>query len=70
MPVSEVRWTGLAVAHDRSHGRGTGRAKGKLNHGTRKSHGNPTMVTLLQAMFIAGGILLVSVTVAFFIFAW
>ena len=70
VPVSEVRWTGLAVAHDRSHGRGTGRAKDKPNHGTKKSHGDPMMVTLLQAMFIAGGILLVSVTFAFFVFAW
>lgn len=70
LPVSEVRWTGMSLAHDRHHDGVSGRGKDKPKNGTEKSGGLSMVVTTLQAIFIVGGILLVVMMAAFFAFAW
>ena len=60
----------MSLAHDRRHDDVSGRGKDKPKNSTEKSGGLSMVVTMLQAIFIVGGILLVLMVTAFFVFAW
>ena len=70
MPVSDLRWTGMSVAHYGSHDDAPSKRKSKQKNKENKSGGISMVVTMLQVTFIMGGLLLVTMMAAFFVFAW